>query len=161
MRKAQIPTAHQFGELFSELLKSAGLDALYTRQLPAQNRTTDEVLKRLSVTEQRMVGTKDLDFYHSHLLHGRPWKLLFVRTGNIGTRDRKALFERHLPEIVAALEVNWLVELDRQSVHVIVWQGKSTLEPERRSGIRSGYSKARQADGTSSTPQPPQNCSKA
>lgn len=63
MRKAQIPTAHQFGELFSELLKSAGHDALHTRQLPAQNRTTDEVLKRISVTEQRMVGTKDLDFF--------------------------------------------------------------------------------------------------
>ena len=47
-------------------------------------------------------------------------KLLLVRTGNIRTRDLKALFARHLPEIIAALELNSLVELDRQTVRVIV-----------------------------------------
>lgn len=102
------------------VLQAAGHDAIHTRQLPAENRTTDEVINALSLREQRVVVTKDTDFYHSHLLHGRPWKLLLVRTGNIRTRDLKALFERHLPEIVAALEQNSLVELDRQTVRVIV-----------------------------------------
>ena len=102
------------------LLQAAGHDALHTRQLAAQNRTTDEVLNALSLLEQRVVVTKDTDFYHSHLLHGKPWKLLLVRTGNIRTRDLKTLFERHLPEIVAALEQNSLVELDRQTVRVVV-----------------------------------------
>ena len=101
------------------LLQAAGHDALHTRQLTAQNRTTDEALNALSLKEQRVVVTKDTDFYHSHLLHGKPWKLLLVRTGNIRTRDLKALFERHLPEIMAALEQNSLVELDRQRVRVI------------------------------------------
>ncbi len=101
------------------LLQSAGHDALHTHQLIAQNRTTDEVLNTLSLKEQRVVVTKDTDFYHSHVLHGKPWKLLLVRTGNIRTRDLKALFERHLPEIIAALEQNSLVELDRQTVRVI------------------------------------------
>ena len=66
-----------------------------------------------------MVITKDADFYHSHLLHGRPWKLLLIRTGNIRTRELKALFQQHLPTILAALDKNSLVELDRQSVQVI------------------------------------------
>ncbi|MGA2173450.1 MAG: DUF5615 family PIN-like protein [Verrucomicrobiota bacterium] len=102
------------------LLKAAGHDAIHTSRLPAQNRTPDEVLNELSLQEQRVVVTKDLDFYHSHLLHGRPWKLLLVRTGNIRSRDLKALFQTHLSAILTALEQNSLVELDRQKVQVIV-----------------------------------------
>lgn len=101
------------------VLQSAGHDALHTHQLTAQNRTTDEALNTISVKEKRVVVTKDSDFYHSHLLHGKPWKLLLVRTGNIRTRELKALFERHLPEIITALEQSSLVELDRQSVRVV------------------------------------------
>jgi predicted nuclease of predicted toxin-antitoxin system len=101
------------------LLTGAGHDAVHTRQLTAQNRTTDEVLNAISLKEQRVIVTKDTDFYYSHLLHGKPWKLLLVRTGNIRTRDLKALFERNLPEIIAALELNSLVELDRQTVRVV------------------------------------------
>src|ERR1043166_7494743 len=85
-----------------------------------ENRTTGEVLNRLSINGQRVVITKDSDFYHSHLLHGKPWKLVLVRTGNIRTCDLKQLFERHLPAIMTALEGNSLVELDHQAVKVIV-----------------------------------------
>ena len=102
------------------LLQVAGHDALHTIQLTAQNRTTDEALNTLSLNEQRVLITKDTDFYYSHLLHQKPWKLLLVRTGNIRTRDLKALFERHLTAIVAALEQSSLVELDRQTVTVVI-----------------------------------------
>jgi len=88
--------------------------------LTARNRTPDEVLNELSLREQRVVVTKDADFYHSHLLHRKPWKLLLVRTGNIRSRDLKALFQTHLPSIEAALEQNSLVVLDRQKVQVVV-----------------------------------------
>jgi predicted nuclease of predicted toxin-antitoxin system len=101
------------------LLQAAGHDAVHTSGLPARNRTPDEILNELSFREQRVVVTKDSDFYHSHLLHGKPWKLLLVRTGNIRTRDLKTLFQTHLSTIVAALDQNSLVELDRQKVRVI------------------------------------------
>ena len=100
-------------------LQQAGHDAVHTRELGRQNRTPDEGINELSVKEQRVVVTKDTDFYHSHVLHGKPWKLLLIRTGNIRTRDLTALFEQHLPSIVAALERNSLVELDRQAVRVV------------------------------------------
>jgi predicted nuclease of predicted toxin-antitoxin system len=32
--------------------------------------------------DQCVVVTKDTDFYHSHVLQRKPWKLLLVRTGN-------------------------------------------------------------------------------
>jgi len=102
------------------LLVAAGHDAIHTRSLTAQNRTPDEVLNELSFTERRIVVTKDSDFYYSHLLRGKPWKLLFVCTGNIRTRDLKQLFRTHLSAIVAALERNSLVELDREEVRVVI-----------------------------------------
>jgi predicted nuclease of predicted toxin-antitoxin system len=102
------------------LLQAAGHDALHTSSLTAQNRTTDETLNELSLREHRVVVTKDSDFYYSHLLHGKPWKLLLVRTGNIRTRDLKALFQTHLAAIIVALEQNSLVLLDRQNVQIVV-----------------------------------------
>ncbi len=103
-----------------KLLQIAGHDAIHTINLPAQNQTVDETLNKLSLEHRRVLITKDSDFYHSHLLHGKPWKLLLVRTGNIRKNDLIALFEKHLPQIIAALEQNSLVELDRQSVHVVM-----------------------------------------
>lgn len=101
------------------LLQSAGHDALHTSQLPAQNQTPDRVINDLSVRDQRVVISKDTDFYYSHLLHQKPHKLLLIRTGNVRTRELKALFESHLAEIVEALETNSLVELDRSEVRVV------------------------------------------
>ena len=100
------------------LLQAAGHDALHTTGLPAQNQTPDRVINELSVTDQRVVISKDTDFYYSHVLHGRPWKLLLVRTGNLRTRELKDLFQREFPAIVRALESHSLVELDRTSVQV-------------------------------------------
>jgi predicted nuclease of predicted toxin-antitoxin system len=97
----------------------AGHDAIHTSRLPARNRTSDEVINSLSVSQQRVVVTKDSDFYYSHVLHGRPWKLLLVRTGNIRAGELKALFQRHLPAIIEALAQHTLVELDRHSVRIV------------------------------------------
>lgn len=71
------------------------------------------------MNEQRVVVTKDTDFYYSHLLHGRPWKLVLVRTGNLGLKATKQMFEIHLPAIEAALQTCTLVELDQQTVSVV------------------------------------------
>jgi len=101
------------------LLQAAGHDALHTTGLPTHNETPDRVINELSVTEQRVVISKDTDFYYSHVLQQRPWKLLLVRTGNIRTRELKELFQRQLPAIVHALESHSLVELDRSSVQAV------------------------------------------
>ena len=86
------------------------------------NRTPprDGVLNRVSLAEERVVVTKDTDFYHSHLLQGRPWKLVLVRTGNMGLKETKALFDTHIPAITEALETCTLVEIDKQTVSVVV-----------------------------------------
>lgn len=63
--------------------------------------------------------TKDADFYYSHLLPQRPHKLLLVRCGNLRTSELRRLFEKHPAEIVGALEVSSLLELDRSAVRIV------------------------------------------
>ena len=99
---------------------AAGHDAIHTLDLPEQNASRDGLLNEVSVRDQRIVITKDTDFYFSHLLQGRPWKLVLVRTGNMGLRQTHQVFEKHLPAIVTALETCTLVELDTRSISIVV-----------------------------------------
>jgi len=98
------------------VLASRGHEAVHTLDLPAGNATSDEVINRISLDDLRVVISKDTDFFFSHTLQGRPWKLLLVKTGNMSTRDLCALLERNLPAIEAALEIHTLVEIDRLAV---------------------------------------------
>jgi predicted nuclease of predicted toxin-antitoxin system len=102
------------------LFREAGHEAIHTTCLVEKYRTPDRFLNKLSLSEERVVVTKDTDFFYSHVLHGTPWKLLLVRTGNARVRDLKALFGLHMPEIIAALEEHTLVELDWQSVRAVL-----------------------------------------
>lgn len=97
-------------------LGSAGHDTLHTRDLPAQNLTRDGIINEISLRDQRVVVSKDTDFFYSHILQGRPWKLLLVRTGNIRAAELRAIFSRHLSAILAALQTHTLVEIDRLAV---------------------------------------------
>lgn len=87
--------------------------------LPDGNDTKDRVINQVSLTDQRVVITKDTDFYYSHLLQARPWKLVLLRTGNIGTGDLKHLLIEHLPALESALKNFTLVELDRHAISII------------------------------------------
>jgi len=102
-----------------QVFATAGQEAIHTMDLPDQNASRDGILNNVSMAEQRVVVTKDTDFYYSHLLHGRPWKLVLLRTGNMSLKDTRQMFAQHLPAIVTALQTCTLVELDRQRVSII------------------------------------------
>ena len=97
-----------------------GHDATHTLDLPSGNSTGDREINQLSLDGQSVVVSKDTDFFYSHLLHGRPWKLLLVRTGNISTRGLCDLLERNLVSIEAAFANHTLVEIDRSDVKPII-----------------------------------------
>lgn len=95
------------------ILRTGGHDAVHTRELPAGNRTEDADLRRLAMAEQRILVTKDRDFYDSLLLRGEPAKLLLVKVGNLRKHELVALFEQQLAAITASFQENDLVELNR------------------------------------------------
>ena len=99
-----------------EVLLKHGFDAIHTRELPEGNATSDRAINEISVQQNRIVITKDSDFYYSHLLSGRPIKLVLVRTGNFGKRELLTLFETRLDMIRQLLESGTLVEVTRTSI---------------------------------------------
>lgn len=100
-------------------LADAGHDVIHTGSLPAGNKTTDSEINELSCQERRIVISKDSDFYYSHVLHGKPWKLILVRTGNLNRKDLLGVFVSHLDEIREALSDFTLLELYRSEVRKV------------------------------------------
>jgi predicted nuclease of predicted toxin-antitoxin system len=100
------------------LLRDAGYDAVHTTDLPLQNGTPDEVINEISLTEQRAIVTKDADFVSTHLIYGRPWKLLLISTGNIQNSDLHQLFEQNLGRIVEAFGLHSYIELGRSHLTI-------------------------------------------
>jgi len=99
-------------------LIAAGCNAVHTLDLPDGNRTTDEQLLDLADREDRVVITKDADFVDSHLLRGRPAKLLLVSTGNISNRDLVALMVPLIPDILREFAANSFLEFGRAGLVV-------------------------------------------
>lgn len=90
-----------------------GCDCVHTLDLPAANRTQDGSIARLSIDEKRVVITKDADFVNTFLLHGQPYKLLLVSTGNISTAELLELFRQFLPQLTELLARHSYLELSR------------------------------------------------
>ncbi|MCS5694455.1 DUF5615 family PIN-like protein [Cyanobium sp. FGCU-6] len=99
-------------------LEALGCDVLHTLDLPAGNRSSDQMISVIADRDQRVVFSKDADFVRSHLLRGTPARLLVVATGNIGNPDLTALLLRTLPELIHLFESHVLIELSRKALVV-------------------------------------------
>ena len=62
--------------------------------------------------------SKDADFVDSHVLHGRPAKLLLISAGNISNRDLEALIVPLILDIVRELGSHSFLELDRSGIMI-------------------------------------------
>jgi predicted nuclease of predicted toxin-antitoxin system len=99
-------------------IAAAGHNAIHTLDLPDANRTTDEQVNDMASREERILITKDADFVDSHLLRGRPPKLLLISTGNISNRDLEALMVPLIPDIVRDFGSCSFLELGRAGIVV-------------------------------------------
>jgi len=102
------------------ILTARGHDAVHTSDLPTGNTTPDEQINDISVAEDRIVISKDTDFFYSHVLRRRPWKLLLLRTGNMGASELCGLLAGYWSQIETGLDTHTLLEVDRQSVTTVV-----------------------------------------
>jgi predicted nuclease of predicted toxin-antitoxin system len=98
------------------LLVRAGHDAIHTLDLPLGNRTIDTVINQLSLSEQRVVVTKDADFVDSFLLRQEPWKLLLVSTGNIRNAELIALFMANIEKISEGFDAFDFIEINQKEL---------------------------------------------
>ncbi|HEY9435416.1 MAG TPA: DUF5615 family PIN-like protein [Blastocatellia bacterium] len=103
----------QLPRRLTALLQRGGHDAIHTLDLPLGNRTTDTIINQISLSEQRVVVTKDADFVDSFLLRQEPWKLLLVSTGNIRNAELIALLLANIEKISEGFGVFDFIEINQ------------------------------------------------
>ncbi len=108
----------QLPKKLSLFLIYRGHDALHTLDLPQKNRSKDSELNRLSINEKRVLVSKDMDFVESLLISNKPYKLLYVNTGNIRNQQLQELFRANLERLVESLDTHRFVELTSESIIV-------------------------------------------
>lgn len=109
----------QLPKSLARFLTARGFDAIHTSDLPQRNVTDDLEINRLSLAENRIVISKDSDFYDSYTARQEPYKLLYLTTGNISNPDLLNLFDKNLLLLIHSLQNGSVVELSRTTLIVI------------------------------------------
>jgi len=98
------------------LLRREGFDVVHTDDLPHRERTTDDEIRTISISDHRVVVTKDVDFLDSFYFKGVPQKLLLITTGNISNKDLFILVQNNLSNIEKMLGDFNFIELNNSEV---------------------------------------------
>jgi predicted nuclease of predicted toxin-antitoxin system len=109
----------QLPKSLARFLSARGFDAIHTLDLPTRNATSDLEINRISLAEDRIVISKDSDFYDRYTACQEPYKLLFLTTGNISNAELLNLFDKNMLLIVHALQNGFVVELSRTTITAI------------------------------------------
>jgi predicted nuclease of predicted toxin-antitoxin system len=103
----------QLPRRMADWLRAALHDAIHTFDLPDGNRSSDAKIIAEADAQSRVVITKDADFVNSHLLSGRPAKLLLISSGNLSNPQMEQLFVPLIATITVELQNNAFVESKR------------------------------------------------
>ncbi|GAB3968196.1 hypothetical protein GCM10028806_11690 [Spirosoma terrae] len=104
---AQLPKA------LAVFMREKGIDAVHTLELPNRNATKDSEIRMLSMANERIVISKDADFYDSYTAKQEPYKLVYLTIGNLSNKDLLHLFDKNLGHLMAVLERSSVVEMNQ------------------------------------------------
>lgn len=96
-----------------------GHDVLHTSALPEGNFTDDRIINEISILEDRILITKDSDFYYSYVAVRKPKKLVLVKLGNMRLKELKAYFERNARQLITLLEEHSFLILEASKIRVL------------------------------------------
>ena len=102
----------------SVFLSWKGYDSIHTLDLPNKNATKDSEINQISLDEQRVVISKDLDFIESLLISNKPYKLIYIATGNITNKQLLEIFSQNIEKIVEYATEHRLIEITNESIVV-------------------------------------------
>ena len=97
-------------------LRANGFDAIHASSLGKGTRIPDSQINQQSMVENRVVISKDVDFFNTFLLKKEPFKLLYLTTGNIKNADLLALFEANFEKIQSLLSEFDVVEMNHRQL---------------------------------------------
>lgn len=100
-------------------LSEKGHDVIHTNDLPQQHLTPDSDIIEVAEKEERIVISKDSDFYQHNLIKGTPKRILFITTGNIVNKELIRLVELNFPTIEEYFHSgSKVVEFDNHSITI-------------------------------------------
>lgn len=94
-------------------------DIVHTSELPEGNNTTDFIINTLSVQEQRIVISKDSDFYYSYLASRKPHKLVLVKLGNMRIQELKSYFQANAAKIISLMKDHSFIILEKGRIRIL------------------------------------------
>lgn len=97
----------------------AGHDLIHTKDLLLGNKTNDNEINALSVKEERVVITKDSDFYYSYIASRRPYKLILVKLGNTRINELKDYFRLNASKILELITNNSFLILEKDRIRIM------------------------------------------
>ena len=96
-----------------------GHDVIHTDDLPNKHLTPDKEIIQVANQENRIVISKDSDFYQYNLIKGVPKRILFLTTGNIVNKELIRLFELNFSTIENYFNSgSHIIEFDNNSITV-------------------------------------------
>lgn len=100
-------------------LVEKGYDTIHTDDLPQKHLTPDKFIIDVAEKQNRIVVSKDSDFYKSNIIDGIPKRILFITMGNIVNKELLKLFELNFPTIITYFETGRkVIEFDNNSIRV-------------------------------------------
>jgi predicted nuclease of predicted toxin-antitoxin system len=102
----------------ARFLQASGYDTLHTKDLPRENATPDNEINTVSIQQNRILITKDVDFVNSFLTVQEPYKLLLITTGNINNSELESLFIANFQSVVELFKQHSYIEINRDTIIV-------------------------------------------
>ena len=94
-------------------------DVIHSSELSEGNLTSDKTINAISISELRIVITKDTDFYYSYLAKKEPYKLVLVKLGNMRLKDLKSYFEQNTRQIITLMQEHSFIILEQERIRVL------------------------------------------
>ncbi len=104
---AQLPPS------LKQLFADKGYDCIHTLDLESGNNTSDKIINKISVDEQRILITKDSDFFDSFIIKKEPYKLIMVKLGNTSKKELILIFHNRFAEIIEKIKGENMILLSK------------------------------------------------
>jgi len=105
---AQLPPS------LKKLFRDKGYDCIHTLDMELGNDTSDKIINEISVAEQRILITKDSDFFHSLIIKNEPYKLILVKLGNTSKKELIQFFTNKFDDIIEKIKVENMILLSKE-----------------------------------------------
>ena len=105
---AQLPPS------LKQLFADKGYDCIHTLDLELGNDTPDKIINKISVAEQRILITKDSDFFDSLIIKNEPYKLILVKLGNTSKIELIQFFSNRFEDIIEKITSDNILLLSKE-----------------------------------------------